>query len=165
MLFGYEIATPTSGRRGKRNMFDPTSRADVTLTSVHDCLHGEHRSAVRIHSKCVKYQHRLCCDGVELLQRETVRCLSFTFRHLWAPAERPGRRGQYPYWDFRAWLQWKLTVRGQNVCVLLSVSWRRKKRYVGGLHLLEVITFPLSVYRCWEHTRAPYSVRVICPKK
>jgi hypothetical protein len=67
-------------------MFDPTSRADVTLTSVHDSLRRECRSAARIQTKCVKYQSSLCCDGVEILQLETVRRNLFTLRYFGAVA-------------------------------------------------------------------------------
>ena len=62
-------------------MFDPTSRADVTVTSVRDSVCGERRSAVRIQTKCVTYQTSLCCDGVEILQLDTVGSV-FTLRYF-----------------------------------------------------------------------------------
>jgi hypothetical protein len=55
-------------------MFDPTTRADVILSrSVYGTLHSEHHSAIKIRTKCVKYQHNPCYDGLEILQIETVR--------------------------------------------------------------------------------------------
>ncbi|XP_023722923.1 la-related protein Larp4B isoform X4 [Cryptotermes secundus] len=53
-------------------MFDPATRADVTLRSVYGTFHRERRSAIKIQTKCVEYQHNPCCDGLEILQIETV---------------------------------------------------------------------------------------------
>lgn len=69
----------------KAKMFDPTSRADVIVTSVRDSVCSERRSAVSIQTKCESYQNILCCDGVEIRQLETVSCV-FTLRCFWAAA-------------------------------------------------------------------------------
>jgi hypothetical protein len=66
-------------------MFDPTSRADVTVTSVRDSVCGERRSSVRTQTKFVQYQNSLCCDGVEILQLETVSSV-FTLSYFSAAA-------------------------------------------------------------------------------
>ena len=145
----------------KAKMFDPTSRADVTVTSVRDSVCGERRSAVSIQTKCVSYENSLCCDGVETLQLETVSCV-FTLRYFWAKASKVlcvcvNMRPEIP----AGWWPCRLRALLQDVVwSRLVVSFESGERCVGGLHLSEVITFSLSVCRRRKHTRALCSVRV-----
>jgi hypothetical protein len=146
-------------------MFDPTSRADVTVTSVRDSVCGELRSAVSIQTKCVPYQNILCCHGEEILQLETVSCV-FTLSYIWASASNVlcvcvNKRPEIP----TGWWPCTLTdLLGDVVWSLLVVSLEGGERCVGGLHLSEVITFSFSVVV--ENTRVRFVLSVLsCPSE
>ena len=145
----------------KAKMFDPTSRADVTVTSVRDSVCGKRRSAVSIQTKCVWYQNSLCCDGVEILQLETVSCVCVHMRYFWAAVSNAlcvcvHMRSEIP----AGWWPCRLTGLLQDVVwSLLVVSFEGRERCVGGIHLSAVVTFSLSACRR-KRTRAPCSIRV-----
>ena len=137
-------------------MFDPTSRADVTVTSVHDSLRRERRSATRIRTKCVKYQNSLCCDGVEILQLHTVRHNLFSLRYFWAAASNVLCVGVNIHPEITAgwWLQiyssrtecscgafWLVSVEGGGkVCGLVT--------FIGGHHIFPFSLSLLKTYAC-----------------
>jgi len=139
----------------KAKMFDPTSRADVTVTSVRYSVCGQRRSAASIQTKCVSYQNRLCCDGVEILQLETVSCV-FTLRYFWAAASNAlcicvDMRPEIP----AGWWPCRLRAMLQNVVwSLLVVSFESGERcvcvwvtFIGDHHI-----FPFSL--SWSKTYA-----------
>jgi hypothetical protein len=145
-------------------MFDPTTRADVTLRSVYGRLHREHRSAIKIQTKCVKYQHNPCCDGLEILQIETVRSYRFTFILLWVTISNVPLLSKYllrsECVDGSANLQ--CIHRISLFSLLVNVQKNPKERCVGGSCLLGVVMFSLSVYRRRKCTRALCTQLINC---
>lgn len=159
ILFGYETATPTSGRRRKRNMFDPATRADVTLRSVYGTFHRERRSAIKIQTKCVEYQHNPCCDGLEILQIQTVRFDRFTFISRWVTVSNVPLLSKYL-------LRSQYVGGSENLqcmhwiflySLVVNVQKKTEEKCVGGLFLLGVVMFSLSVYRRRKSTHALFS--------